>query len=89
MKLVRSIPLLRLVAIAQLALVAKKHVDNLTPAERRRLVRLLRRPHKLTPKQRKDLRKLVAKLEPRAFAGSAVQRFSPVPLPRRLTHARY
>ena len=89
MKIVRRLPILRLVAIAKLALVAKKHLEQLTPAERKRLAQLAARPHRLTPKERKDLRRLVGKLDARAFAGSAADSFSPVPLPRRLTKARY
>ena len=89
MKVIRRLPILRLVAIAKLALVVKKHMEHLTPAERRRLARLASRPHKLKPKERKDLRRLVSKLDARAFAGSAADRFSPLPLPRRLTKARY
>jgi len=89
MKIVRRLPILRLVAIAKLALVAKKHMEQLKPAERRRLARLVSRPHKLSPRERKELRRLVSKLDTRAFAGSAADSFSPLPLPRRLTKARY
>jgi hypothetical protein len=39
--------------------------------------------------ERRELRELVAKLDPRAFAGGAADRLSPVPLPKRLTGARY
>lgn len=89
MKVVRRLPFLRLLAVAKLALVAKKHMEHLTAAERRRLTKLAARPHKLTPRQRKDLRRLVSKLDTRAFAGSAADSFSPLPLPKRLTKARY
>src|SRR6478735_5856606 len=88
-KVIRRLPILRLIAIAKLALVAKRHLDHLTPAERRRLAKLVRRPHNLTSKEQKDLRRLVGKLDLRAFAGSTADRFSPLPLPRRLTKARY
>jgi hypothetical protein len=87
--LLRRVPVVRLILIAELAIVAWRHFQNLTPAERRRLFALLRRGRRLTPKQKKELRNLVAKLEPRAFAGSAADRLSPVPLPRRLTKAKY
>jgi hypothetical protein len=85
----RRLPLLKLLAIAELAAVANKHLQHLTPKERRRLLELGRKGRGLSPKERDELRKLVAKLEPRAFAGSAADRLSPVPLPRRLTRARY
>jgi hypothetical protein len=87
--LVRRLPVIKLLAIAELAAVANKHVHHLSPAERRRLMELLRRGTNLSPKQREELRALVVKLEPRAFAGSAAERLSPLPLPRRLTRARY
>src|SRR5438445_11602591 len=86
---IRRLPVLKLLAIAELAAVANKHVQHLTPPERQRLMELVRRGRGLTPAERDELRTLVGKLEPRAFAGSAVDRLSPVPLPRRLTRARY
>ena len=89
MPLVKRLPVIRLLLIAELAMVARRHVLNLTPAERRRLYALVRKGRGLTPKQKKELRRLVGKLEPRAFAGSAANRLSPVPLPRRLTKAKY
>jgi len=79
----------KLLAIAELAGVARQHLQHLTPAERRRLGQLARRGHHLSARERRELRKLVDKLDPRAFAGSAAERISPVPLPRRLTRARY
>ena len=85
----KRLPVLKLIAIAELAIVARKHFELLTPAERRRLGRLVRRSRKLDTNERDELRKLVRKLEPRAFAGSTVDRISPVPLPRRLTKAKY
>ena len=87
--LLRRLPVVRLLAIAELAAVANKHVQHLTPSERRRLMELVRKGRSLSPKEREELRKLVAKLEPRAFAGSAAEKISPLPLPRRLTRARY
>jgi hypothetical protein len=39
--------------------------------------------------EREELRGLVGKLDTRAFAGSALARLSPLPLPKRLTRARY
>jgi hypothetical protein len=79
----RRIPVFKLVIAAELAVLAGHHVRRLTPTERRRLLELLRRPHRLSPAERGELRRLVAKLEPRAFAGTAAAKLSPVPLPKR------
>jgi ABC-type hemin transport system ATPase subunit len=85
---VRRIPFLKLLAIVQLALLARRHLQGLSAAERRRMVELARRGRQLTPAEREELRELAAKLEPRAFAGAVADAFSPVPLPRWLTRAR-
>jgi hypothetical protein len=73
--------------IAELAMLAKAHYERLTPAERRRLVTLVKNakgwPQNLTERERRELKKLVAKVEPKAFADEAVQRFSPVGRRRR------
>jgi hypothetical protein len=78
----RRMPLARLVVIAELAMLAKAHFERLTPAERRRLMLLVRNakgwPQNLSERERSEFRKLVAKIEPRAFADEAAQRFSPV-----------
>ena len=69
-------------------MLARQHLLRLTPAERRRLVGLLRvargRPRNLSQAQRNELAELVAKLEPRLLAGEAVNKLSPVPLPKRI-----
>ena len=80
---------MKLVAVAELALVARKHLQHLDPAERHRLVELVRQGRGMSGQQREELRRLVGKLDARAFAGSAVDRLSPVRVPRRLTRARY
>ena len=85
----KHLPVVRLLAIGELALVARKHMQHLDPAERRRLAALVRRGRAMTVPEREELRGLVAKLDTRAFAGSAVARLSPLPLPKRLTRARY
>jgi len=81
----RSLPIFRLVAIAQIALLARRHLAGLTPADRRRLAELVRRGRSLSPAERDELRALAGKLEPRAFALAAAEKLSPVPLPRRFT----
>ena len=85
----RRIPVVRLLLLAELLVVAKRHLDELTPAERRRLVKLIRKGTGMNENDKRDLKRLVRKLEPRAFAGSAAERISPVPVPRRLTKAKY
>jgi hypothetical protein len=86
----RRIPVLKLLAVAEIGLLAHSHVMRLTPDERRRLLRLMRtargRPSSLSALQRDELADLVAKLEPRLLAGEAVGRLSPIPIPRRITH---
>lgn len=74
----KKLPLLRLMAIAQVGLLARRHFGALSPAERRRLVELGRRPHRLTDKERKELQRIAAKLEPRAFAENAFRTVSPI-----------
>ena len=85
----KRLPVVRLLTIGELATVARRHLQHLDKGERRRLAALLRRGPRLSPAEREELRGLVAELDVRAFAGSAVERLSPVPLPRRLTCARY
>jgi hypothetical protein len=84
----KRLPVLKLIAIGEIALLARTHATKLTTVERRRLVELVRkgrgRPSKLTPEERDELSDLVAKAEPRLFAGSVADKLSPVPLPRRL-----
>jgi hypothetical protein len=79
---------LKLLAAAEVAVLARDHLRRLTPQERRRLITLLRtgrgRRRNLSQAERDELAALVAKVEPRLLAGAAVERLSPVPLPRRL-----
>jgi hypothetical protein len=86
----RRVPIFKVLAIGEIALLAHSHIRRLEPAERRRFVELLRkgrgRSSRLAPDERDELQRLVAKAEPRLFAGMAADRLSPVPLPRRLVH---
>jgi hypothetical protein len=88
----RRVPVVMLVSAAELTLVAREHLLHLTPAERRRLVTLVRigrgRSRRLTDAQRSELEDLLAKLEARHFMGDAITRLSPVRLPRRLVYGR-
>jgi hypothetical protein len=60
-RLFRTLPWFRVLAISKLALTARRHLRNLTPAERRRLV---------------------SKLDARAFGATAVGAFAPWPIGR-------
>lgn len=86
----RRLPMFKLIALAEIALLARSHVARLEAPERRRFVDLLRkgrgRPDQLAEHEREELRTLVAKMEPRRFAGLAADKLSPVPLPRRVVH---
>jgi hypothetical protein len=89
---VRRIPILKLLVLAEIAILAREHVERLTPAERRRLVLLLRegrgRPSNLSGRDRNELSRLIAKVEPRVFAGLAANKISPVALPKRVVHGK-
>ena len=84
----KRLPVLKLLAAGEIALLARSHVAQLEPPERRRFLDLLRkghgRPKNLSAAERDELSALVAKAEPRLFAGLAADRLSPVPLPRRV-----
>lgn len=78
----RRLPIFRLLALAEVALLARRHLAYLDPHERRRLAELVRRGRRLTPEERAELRALAGKLEPRAFATDAAAKLSPVGFPR-------
>src|SRR3954447_18417070 len=86
----KRVPMLKMLAIAEIALAARAHAVRLTADERRRLVALVRtgrgRPSRLTEAERAELRELVAKAEPRLSAGTVAGALSPAPLPRRVVH---
>jgi len=78
----RHMPFFKVLAIAKLALLARRHLGNLEPSDRRRLGQLVRRGHRLDAAERDELRGLVGKMEPRAFAWATAKAFSPVRLRR-------
>lgn len=84
-RLIKRLPLFRLLLIAELALLVRDHLRRLDPLERRRLWELVRRGPGMLPDERAELQALVAKIEPRLLAGAVAEKFSPVPLPGRLT----
>jgi hypothetical protein len=85
----RRLPVMRLLLLGEVLLVARAHIERLTPAERRRFVLLMReargRPSTLSTNKHDELQALIAKADPRAFAAATADKLSPVPLPRRLT----
>jgi hypothetical protein len=89
---VKLIPMARLLAAAQVLMLARRHWHHLEPAERRRVIALVAqthgRPRNLTATERLELAGLIAKADPRLFAGLVAQRFSPVPLPGRVVRGR-
>ena len=84
----KRLPILQLLAAAEVLLLAYDHVTRLDASERRRVVELVRRgkgmPSNLSSRDQEELRVLVAKAEPRLFVGRTVQRLSPIPIPARL-----
>jgi hypothetical protein len=76
----RQLPFLKLLAVAQVALLAGRHLQHLDADERRRLATLLRRGRSTTAKERRELRELVGKLDLKAFLHAAADELSPVPL---------
>jgi hypothetical protein len=81
-----------LISAAEVALLARDHLMRLTPEERRRLAALVRtgrgRRSRLTGAQRRELERLLDKLEARTLLAETATRLSPVRLPRRLLYGR-
>jgi hypothetical protein len=70
----------RILAVAQIALLVRRHLTLLEPDERGRLARLVAqskgRPQKnLSANERQELLRLVNKLEPGRFGHDALMRF--------------
>ena len=88
----RRLPIFKLLAIGEIALLARDHVSRLDPEERRRLLTLVRkgkgRTRDLSVEERDELQRLVAKAEPRMFVGTAADKLSPFPLPRSIREGR-
>jgi tellurite resistance protein len=80
-RLVRKLPWFQLISVVEVALLARRHLQALTPDERRRLADLVRRARRLSGQERQELRRLAAKLELRQFATGAAGRMSPVRVP--------
>jgi hypothetical protein len=85
----RRLPVMRLLILGEVVMLARTHVERLTPRERHRLVVLLReargRPSRLDGRRRDELQALIHKADPKLFAAAAASKLSPVPLPHRFT----
>jgi hypothetical protein len=87
-KMTKAVPLARLLTAAQVVMMARSHWHRLETYERRRVLYLVRRGRGLSIAERAELARLVAKADARLFAGLVAQRFSPVPLPRRIVRGK-
>jgi hypothetical protein len=74
----RRLPFFKLLLILRILLLVRHHLKGLTRADRRRMAQLVKRGHRLTKAERKELRGLAAKLEPGAFAKGAASFLSPL-----------
>ena len=74
----KKIPFFKLLAILQILMLARRHLQGLSRADRRRMAELVRQGHRLSKAERHELRQLAAKLEPMAFARGAAVRASPL-----------
>jgi hypothetical protein len=83
--LLKRLPVVRLLMLGEVVLLARDHIERLTPAERHRLVVLMRdargRPSRLSTRHRDELQALIDKADPHLFAAHAVDKLSPVPVP--------
>ncbi len=81
----RQLPVARLLALAELAILAREHYSKLKPQDRRRILELVRRTHgrpaNLTRRERAELAALLAKTDPRLFMESAVRKLTGFSVP--------
>jgi len=87
----KRLPWLKLLALAEVALLAQRHLQLLGPHDRRRFAELAGRAlrdRRLAPDERTELSDLLKRMEPRAFAGGAVDRLSPIRMPRRFLYGK-
>jgi hypothetical protein len=87
---VKHVPVLKLLIAAEIAMMAHDHLTKLSPNERRRLMELVRIGHgrrrNLSDEQREELAELISRMEPRLLVGRALNKVSPVNLPRRVVY---
>ena len=82
-RLLKKMPLFRLLAVGRTALLARRHLRRLDADDRQRLLVLLRKGRGMRAGERDELRRILAKLGPGEFAYATANAFSPVRLPRR------
>jgi hypothetical protein len=82
LRMLRAMTFLRVLAIAKTVLLVRRHFRRLDKNDRRRLGELARRGTSLNAAERDEMRRILAKLEPRAFALATADAFSPVKIPR-------
>jgi hypothetical protein len=80
-RLVPKLGWLQLLSLLQVAMLARRHLQALTPAERRRMAFLVRHGHHLSRPERQELLGLASKLDLREFATGAAAKVSPVRVP--------
>jgi hypothetical protein len=82
--ILKKIPAAKLIAAAEMLMLARQHLLKLEPQERRRVVELVRRgrgrPSHLSERERRELVRLLDKVEPREFVRTAMRQVG-VPLP--------
>jgi hypothetical protein len=79
----RRMPFFKLLAVGQTVLLARRHLLQLDGDDRRRLRELMMRGKAMNAAERDELRRLLSKLEPTAFAFATADAFSPFPIPGR------
>jgi hypothetical protein len=79
----RRMPFFKLLAVGQTVLLARRHLLQLDGDDRRRLRELVMRGKAMNAAERDELRGLLSKLEPTAFAFATADAFSPIPIPGR------
>lgn len=82
-RLVRRLPFFRLLALGQVALLARRHLQYLNAGDRRRLAELVRNGRNLSADERTELRVILGRLEAGQFARQAASALSPIGTPRR------
>ena len=77
-KIIRHVPVARLLILGELLLLAREHLLKLDAHERRRILELVRKARgrrgNLSERERRELARLVEKAEPRLFMGNAVKK---------------
>jgi hypothetical protein len=86
LKMLRRMPFFKVLAVARTVMLARRHWRRLDASDRHRLTELARHGTSLTAAERDELRRILAKLEPREFAAATANAFSPVRIPRWLTN---